>query len=408
VNQPLKVGLIGVGGFGATHLKALQQLEMEGLVQLVCVTDPRSEALADTRRALEVRGIRWHADYRSLLERESEIEAVSIAAPIHLHMEITAAAIARGLFVYLEKPPVPLLQQLNELISLDARKQVAVGFQLIHSHPVQQVKLWRTQAALGDIRSIRVHGCVPRPAAYYARAPWAGKMVFEGLPVFDGPATNALSHWLHNIMYLAGEQMDTFAVPTQIEAELYRVKPIESYDTICMRGRFASNASFYYAVTHATQELLRCRLEIEGSNGRAWIVESSSIAGNNLGLSESVKPCADPFEESWRQFVRFTRGERAAMTSLEDTRGYTLATNAALESSGGIHPCDWAAPAEVTDEQNRTDELARLIEHSVREGRLFSEMNIPWARSGKPVRTADLPLGAMTQVGWKGVDQHGT
>jgi predicted dehydrogenase len=398
VNQPLKVGLIGVGGFGETHLRTLQRLETEGLVQLVCVSDPRYETLADTRRALESRGIRWHAHYRRLLERESEIEVVSIAAPIHLHMEITRAAIARGLFVYLEKPPVPSLQQLNELISLDARKQVAVGFQLLHSHPVQQLKLWRTQAALGDIRSIRVHGCVPRTPAYYARAPWAGRMVLDGLPVFDGPATNALSHWLHNIMYLAGEQMDTFAVPTQVEAELYRIKPIDSYDTICMRGRFASDVRFYYAVTHATQELVRCRLEIAGTKGRAWIIENGSVAENNLGLPESINPCADPFEESWRQFVRFTRGERAPMTTLENTRGYILATNAALESSGGIHRCDWTPP-EMTEKQNRTDKLARLIEHSVREGRLFSEMNVPWACSCRPVQTTDVRGSAITQAG---------
>ena len=97
-------GLIGVGGFGASHLKALSQLEAEGLVRLACVADPAGERLMDTRRRLESDNVHWYTDYRSLLEQESDLNAVAIAAPIHLHLEIAAAAIAHKLFVYLEKP----------------------------------------------------------------------------------------------------------------------------------------------------------------------------------------------------------------------------------------------------------------------------------------------------------------
>jgi predicted dehydrogenase len=242
--KPLSVGLIGVGGFGATQLKALRQLETEGLVRLECVADPETERLAETRQKLQSSDVRWYRDYQSLLKQESELDALAIAAPIHLHFEITAAAIARDLFVYLEKPPAPLIQQLDELIALDLRKRVVVGFQLVNSSAVQQAKLWRTQGMLGEIESIRVHGCSPRSLDYYARAPWAGKMVFEGKPVFDGPATNALSHWLHNVMYLSAERMGEFDMPITVEAELYRAKPIESYDTICLRGRLASGGTF--------------------------------------------------------------------------------------------------------------------------------------------------------------------
>src|ERR1700722_3615268 len=98
--EPLSVGLIGVGGFGASHLKVLQQLEAEGLVRLMCVADPDNERLTQTRRKLESSGVRWYPNHQSLLERETDLDAVAIAAPIHLHFEITAAAIAREMFVY--------------------------------------------------------------------------------------------------------------------------------------------------------------------------------------------------------------------------------------------------------------------------------------------------------------------
>jgi predicted dehydrogenase len=400
VNKRLSVGLIGVGGFGASHLKALQQLETEDMARLVCVADPSVEGLADTRRMLESRGVRWHTDHHSLLEQESELDAVVVAAPIHLHMEITATALARDLFVYLEKPPVPLIQQINRLIDLDVSKQVAVGFQLINSKAVQQLKLWKTQGGLGEIKSICVHGCSPRSPEYYRRAAWAGKMVFDGKPVFDGPATNALSHWLHNVLYLAGEQMDEFGVPAEIEAELYRAKSIESYDLICMRGRLRSGTRFHYTVTHATGEARPCTLEIIGSKGRAWVVENTLAAANDLGLSVSAPSCPDPFVETWRQFVRFARGERPRVaTRLEDTRGYVLATNAALMSSGGIHDIGSQhsrTSGHCANDSDKISGLADLVERSAREGRLFSEMSVHWARKGAPIQVQHLQTLALS------------
>jgi len=387
VNRPLTVGLIGVGGFGASHVKALEQLEAEGLVQLACVADPADKALAEIKRALESRGVRWYLDYASLLEQEPELDAVAVAAPIHLHMEITAAAIAYDLFVYLEKPPVPLIQQLDDLLELDVHKKVTVGFQLVNSQPVQQLKLWITQGALGKIRSVCVHGCSPRSAEYYARTPWAGKMIYDGKPVFDGPATNALSHWLHNIMYLAGRKMDDFGLPVDVEAELYRIRPIESYDLICMRGHMESGASFQFVVTHAAEEVAPCKLEVVGSKGRAWITENSPVLGNDLGLSESARHCADPFLKSWRQFVRFARAEESRVaTHLEDTRGFVLATNAALASSGGIHVIGRPSGNGCVD-TGKLD-LVELVVHSAREGELFSQMNADWGRSGRVIEIA--------------------
>ena len=386
----LSVSLIGVGGFGASHLKALSQLEAEGLVRLVCVADPDGERLIDTRRRLESSGVRWYTDYQSLLEQESDLDAVAIAAPIHLHLEIAVAAIAHGLFLYLEKPPVPLIQQFNELITLDISKRVVVGFQLINSGAVQQLKFWRMQGALGELQGVRVHGCSPRSTDYYTRTPWAGKMMFDGKPVFDGPATNALSHWLHNIMYLAAPGRDEFDLPTVIEAELYRVKEIESYDTICLRGRSKSGVDFHYVVTHAAEKSLPCRLELIGSKGRAWVIENETVAVNNLGLPSTMASFSDPFLETWRQFIRFVHEEEPrAATHLEDARGYVMATNAALISSGGIHDM-WCQRVQSrvgrADDGKKEAGLADFVERSAREGRLFSELNMPLAKKGLPVQ----------------------
>ncbi len=375
----MNVGLIGVGGFGAAHLKTIRQLEAEHLAQLVSVADPFAG----------VEGVQCYTDYREMLARETTLDAVAIAAPIHLHFEMAAAALARGLFVYLEKPPVPLISQLDELLALDPAGKVAVGFQLIHSQPVQQLKRWRVSGAFGKIQSLRVCGCSPRTASYYNRAWWAGKMVWDGRPVFDGPATNALSHWLHNIMYLSAGRMDEFDTPVEVQAELYRARPIQSYDVICMRGRLESGANFHFAVTHATEKSVPCRLEIIGSKGTAAITENGKFVSNNPGLGESEPPCPDPLLESWRQFVRFASFDKPrAMTRLRDARGYVLATNAALLSSGAIHdipPQFVRTFGQGEDKGSDVVGLTDLIERATRRGRLFSEESAPWSARSAPV-----------------------
>jgi hypothetical protein len=132
-------------------------------------------------------------------------------------------------------------------------------------------------------------------------------------------------------------------------------------------------------VTHATEESLPCRLEIIGSKGRAWIIENEMFAENNAGLLATVELCPDPFLETWREFVRFVRGEKPHTgTQLQNTRGYVLATNAALLSSGDI----W----EIRDSAG----LAGLIETAGQEGKLFSELGVPWAIRAGPVEVSKI------------------
>lgn len=394
MSQPLRCGLIGVGGVGKSHLNALETLEKEGLVRLVCVADPFVEKLAETKASLESKGVRWYVDFQKLLEQESGLEAIAICTPIPLHAKMGAAALARSLFVYLEKPPVPLIQQLNDLVALDSRHKVAVGFQYISSPFIQQLKKWKMEGDLGNIKSIHAYGALPRLTSYYQRASWVGKMQVNDEAVFDGPGTNALSHVLHNIMFLGGETYEGFDVPSEVEGELYRARPIESYDTLSMRGHLKSGIHFYFAVSHATEEHRGFYLEILGTKGKAWISKSGDEIGNDCGLINPVAPLQSPFIQSYRDFVDYAKGRRSrAVTRLEDTLGYVLATNAALLASGGIHHIGseyWKIYTSGNEEGYQVAGLVDLLEDSVKKGKLFSEMGIPWARKGHSVLARSL------------------
>lgn len=394
MDRPLLCGLIGVGGVGNKHLKHLLMLQDEGLVRLTCVADPFVEKLAEVKAELESKGVRWYTDFQKLITEEAELDAISIATPIHLHARMVAAAIARGLFIYLEKPPVPLIQQLDDLIKLDHRRKVAVGFQWISSVPTRSLKEKMVTGALGDIKSISSVVAAPRLGKYYNRASWAGKMMIQGEPVFDGPVTNALAHILNDIMFLAGKEMDSFEVPIEIEAEYYRARPIESYDVACLRGKFQSGVTFSFACTHASEASRPDDIVVTGSKGKAWIADGNEIMGSDCGLELPKPPYPVSFYLSYHNFVSFALGKipRPA-TRLEDVRAFICATNGGMISSGGIHGIQ---PQYVrkfgSDETEGYDVpgIIELLERSGKEGKLFSELGAPWSRKTQVISLRSL------------------
>ena len=96
----MKVAVIGVGGMGFTHVKALKALSETMDVQVVAIADVRKEFLD---KALE----EWHeargyADGMELLEKE-ELDAVHICVPSYLHEKLAVAAMEKGIHVLVEK-----------------------------------------------------------------------------------------------------------------------------------------------------------------------------------------------------------------------------------------------------------------------------------------------------------------
>lgn len=382
MNNAIKYGLIGIGGIGRTHLAVIEKLESAGLVNLAAVADPTIPPSDLVRIALEQRGVQWHANYQDMLDR-CPLEAVTIAAPIPLHFEMARACVECGLFVNLEKPAVPTLEQLAELLAVDERQRIAVCFQRVHSRSVLEAKAHLAQGRLGRPLEIRACGAWPRFNRYYERARWVGKMMLDGEPVFDGPATNALAHVIHNIMYLATPEIGKFDVPVEVQGEIYRARPIESYDVACLRGRFASGIRFHAILTHATQEEIPFQVKVSGSEDFALISKNGDFFQTGTKIVHCPETTSELMEKCYRQFLGFVRGEEPRpATYLRDTHGYAAATNGMLRSSGGIHDIGarWVRNYQC-GEQFGLDVvgLSEAIKTAFREGGMLSELDLPWA-----------------------------
>ena len=93
--RALRVGVIGAGVMGSNHGRVLAGLP----VRLVGIVDPLPGHRA---RAAEMTGCRTFGTFDELLA--AGVDAVTIAAPTHLHCELALACIARGVHVLVEKP----------------------------------------------------------------------------------------------------------------------------------------------------------------------------------------------------------------------------------------------------------------------------------------------------------------
>ena len=109
-DRQLRVGVVGVGVMGSNHARVLA--EFPG-VKLVVVADP-DQAQTDFVGA-RARLSRPYRDVHELLDRG--VDAVSIAAPTHLHREIALTCIKRGVHVMVEKPIASSVEEGRDIIA---------------------------------------------------------------------------------------------------------------------------------------------------------------------------------------------------------------------------------------------------------------------------------------------------
>ncbi|MDD3904201.1 MAG: Gfo/Idh/MocA family oxidoreductase [Sphaerochaeta sp.] len=97
----LKVGLIGCGGMGDTHNKALKALSQSHEVAVVALADCRKDFL-DSAKELWPEATTYSLGF-DLIDSE-ELDAVHICLPSYLHTEHALRAMEKGMAVFIEKP----------------------------------------------------------------------------------------------------------------------------------------------------------------------------------------------------------------------------------------------------------------------------------------------------------------
>src|SRR3982074_3481981 len=152
--RALRVGVVGAGVMGSNHARVLVGLPDTPLVGVV---DPLSEHRA---RAVEHAGCRAFETLDQLIAER--IDAVTIAAPTHLHHEIALACIARGIHVLVEKPIASSVQEGRDIVA--AARRAGVTLMVGHVERFNPAVAAIKQAISGeDILSIAITRVGPFP-----------------------------------------------------------------------------------------------------------------------------------------------------------------------------------------------------------------------------------------------------
>ena len=107
-----KVGVVGTGFMGRTHLEALRRL---GSVEIQVVAD---KALENAQQLAAAFGVdRATADYREILN-DPAIDAVHVCTPNAMHFPIAEAALRAGKHVVCEKPLATSASEARKLVTL--------------------------------------------------------------------------------------------------------------------------------------------------------------------------------------------------------------------------------------------------------------------------------------------------
>ncbi|MGM7698516.1 Gfo/Idh/MocA family protein [Microbacterium sp. A84] len=250
-HAPLGVGIIGLGGIGRIHARAIGDLPNLGEVR--AVAHARHEALAACGLPTTMR-----RTVDELLADDS-VQIVAICTPSDTHADLALRAIESGKHVVVEKPIALDAASGRALIArADALGRTLVGIAQRRYEP-QNIALAELLASGALGRPLLGEVLVPwyRDDAYYRAAPWRSKR--------DGGGGSLANQGLHNLdlaLMLLGPVVEVTGQSATVAHE------IDVEDATTATLRFASGAMGILATTTGAHPGHNARLSVITTTGR--------------------------------------------------------------------------------------------------------------------------------------------
>jgi hypothetical protein len=388
----LRIAVIGCGGQGHHDLG---QVAGEQIVAL-CDVDAARAAPAFAAHPQAKR----YVDFRELLERERDLDAVVISTPDHIHAVAAAAAMRRGLHVYCQKPLTRTIAEARALTELAAASGVATsmgnqgtamdgvrrGVEIVRAGllgAVREAHVW-TNRPVWKQGVARPEAIEPIPATLRWDL-WLGPAPHR--PYHSGYAPFAWRGWWDfgtgalgdmgchtmNLPYLALE----LGAPTAVEAESSPVNDetgplwsIVRYEFPARGARPPVRLVWYDGGKQPPKELLPGRAFASGGclligergtlyspddYGAKWELSPASLAQEAEAIPQSL-PRSPGIHAEW---LRACKGGQPALASFVYAGPFTEAVllgNLAVRAGGRV---EWDAAALRARNSVRADALVR-------------------------------------------------
>lgn len=393
-----RIALVGVHGFGAHHLRNLETLSAQGMVELVAVADPNppaAGALPDTTVV--------HANLDELLAGNHHPDVIIVATPIQTHAPLALSVLASEADLYLEKPPVASMAdflRLQEAASA-AGRSVQIGFQSLGSHALAALeKLANGEAAeglpfIGTLKGISATGRWVRDRAYYKRSRWAGKRNLDGVDVVDGVATNPLAHAIATALRIAGaRQAEDLA---SVETDLYRANDIEADDTSVIRMKTVDGLPITCALTLCATESVEPYVTLHGTEGTAVFHYTEDRVTVRTEAGETAHLFGR--EDLTENLLQHLSAGVPLLSPLDHSGAFMRVLEAIRTAEApALIPTEFVTWVGAGDQAHAViPDIEDILERATRAHATFSELGLPWAR----------PNSAGTEALFAPDDQHG-
>lgn len=246
----MRIGVIGLGTVGETHLAALRQLR----VKQVFGADPSAAARARASAYVA----HCFADYREMFS-SADLDGVVVATPPRTHREIAVAALEAGLGVLCEKPLAVTIEDCEAISAAvgNARGPFQVGFCHRFQPQVRALRGLLDSGAIGRpvLANISfIHGLTEQGRQWITDADQAG-----GGVLFDSG-----SHAIDLFRYLIGDVDDVHGLIAVLDGGS-RSQRVEDTSIVSLRSGDVLGTIGLSWKTPPWQGLV----EVIGSTGRA-------------------------------------------------------------------------------------------------------------------------------------------
>lgn len=368
-----RIGIAGVHGHGASHVRAALDLERKGRARLVALADHRLPA-ADRP------GVRTHGEALEMIE-QTDLDIVVLSTPMHTHLPLALAALEAGAHVLLEKPPTPTLDDFRRLVSAadHAGRAVQLGFQSLGSAAVPAVRELVAEGAIGRPLRFGALATWVRTEQYWRRTRWAGRRTLDGVPVVDGAVTNPLAHAVATGLALAGATTESDVAAVRLD--LYRANDIEADDTSSLIVEVTDGPRLACALSLTAGRRSEPCVIVEGTAGRIALWYTLDVVQVTSPGSAIPTTSVHPRTELLENLVDHIVDGVPLLVPAPSTGAFMRVLEAVRTAPDPVRiERRHITRRGVGDDAHLVvDGLEEWSERVVAEGRTFAELGAPWA-----------------------------
>ena len=353
----IKVGIIGMGFIGVSHIEAIRRI---GFLELVAVADWNYELAK--KKALEYYIPKCYATIDELLA-DPEIQAVHNCTPNNLHLEVNEKIIKAGKHVFSEKPLARTAGETKQMLDLlKQNRDIVHGINFCYRmNPlVQEMK---NKVAKGEIgKPTLVHGSYLQDwLLYETDYNWRVE------PEISGPSrciADIGSHWMDTAQNVTGSkivsvcadlvtaipvrkkalgQVETFSVNTNAEYEDKAVTT-EDYGAVLVKFDNGAHGVFHASEISAGRKCF-LNLEVDGSKASMyWNQETSDQRWMGVRDKDNSLVMRTPnlMTPEAKQYTYLAAGHPEGWNDAMKNNLQSFYTFIRDGKRPGIDPCDFA------------------------------------------------------------------